>query len=108
MSFRSLGNGFENEEYRRSTSDHKGQNCRPQFQRAFVRFLAYFVAHSMDGGNQLTYLLGSDWMLDVSPLIRSQAVIRDQRIARLEAEGSVLIGQQPGVTSVEVKCSALN
>ncbi|KAM3912998.1 transmembrane protein 132A [Leptodactylus fuscus] len=101
----SLGNGMENEndEYHRSTSNHKGQNCRPQYQRAVVRFLAYFVAHSMDGGNHLTYLLGSDWMLDVSPLIRSQAVIRDPRIARLEEEGSVLIGQQPGITSVEVR-----
>ncbi|XP_075697981.1 transmembrane protein 132A [Rhinoderma darwinii] len=100
----SLGNNMdEKEEYRRSASHHRGQSCRPQYQRALVRFLAYFVAHSMDGDHQLTYLLGSDWMLDVSPLIRSQAVIRDQRIARLEEEGSVLIGQQPGVTSVEVR-----
>ncbi|XP_056387178.1 transmembrane protein 132A-like [Hyla sarda] len=101
----SLGNGMENEyeDYRRSSSDPRGQHCYPRYQRALVRFLAYFVAHSMDEGNQLTYLLGSDWMLDVSPLVRSQAVIRDQRIARLEKEGSVLIGQQPGVTSVEVR-----
>ncbi|XP_069836865.1 transmembrane protein 132A isoform X2 [Dendropsophus ebraccatus] len=101
----SLGNGMENEneEYRRPSSDPRSQNCYPQYQRALVRFLAYFVAHSMDGGNQLTYLLGSDWMLDVSPLVRSQAVIRDQRTARLEEDGSVLIGQQPGVTSVEVR-----
>ncbi|KAG9467926.1 hypothetical protein GDO78_014036 [Eleutherodactylus coqui] len=101
----SLGNGMEseNEEYRRSASDHRGHSCHPQYQRALVRFLAYFVAHSMDGSNQLTYLFGSEWMLDVSPLIRSQAVIRDQRIARMEEEGSVLIGQQPGLTSVEVR-----
>ncbi|XP_069609093.1 transmembrane protein 132A isoform X1 [Ranitomeya imitator] len=101
----SLGNTMENEseDYRRSTSNHKSQSCRPQYQRAFVRFLASFVAHSLDGGNQLTYLLGSDWMLDVSPLIRSQAVVTDKHIARLEEEGSVLIGQQPGVTSVEVR-----
>ncbi|KAM4031457.1 transmembrane protein 132A isoform 2-T2 [Anomaloglossus baeobatrachus] len=102
---RSFGNTLENEndDYRRSTSNHKGHVCRPQYQRAFVRFLANFVAHSLDGSNHLTYLLGSDWMLDVSPLIRSQAVVSDQRIARLEEEGSVLIGQQPGVTSVEVR-----
>lgn len=60
------------------------------------------MAHSLDGSHQLIYFMGSDWLLDVSPLIRSQAVVRDLRIARLEEEGSVLIGQQPGVTSVEV------
>ncbi|KAM8923889.1 transmembrane protein 132A [Pelodytes ibericus] len=79
------------------------QNCRSQYQRARVRFLAYFVAHSLDGSRQFTYLLGTDWLLDVSPLIRSQAVIRDFRIARLEEEGRVLIGQEPGITSVEVR-----
>ncbi|XP_040294335.1 transmembrane protein 132A-like [Bufo bufo] len=100
-----LENGMENEneEHRRSASDHMGHNCHSQYQRAHVRFLAYFVAHSMDGSRQLTYLLGSEWMLDVSPLIGSQAVIRDQRVARLEEKGSVLIGQQPGITSVEVR-----
>ncbi|XP_075073296.1 transmembrane protein 132A [Mixophyes fleayi] len=93
----------ENNGDHRASSDRRGQSCRPQYQRARVRFLAYFVAHSLDGSRQLTYLLGNDWLLDVSPLIRSQAVIRDQRIARLEEEGTVLIGQQPGVTSVEVR-----
>ncbi|XP_053306491.1 transmembrane protein 132A-like [Spea bombifrons] len=88
---------------RRASTDHKTKSCRFQYQRARVRFLAYFVAHSLDGSRQLTYLLGTDWLLDVSPLIRSQAVIRDPRIARLEEEGSVLIGQEPGVTSVEVR-----
>ncbi|KAM9324138.1 transmembrane protein 132A-like [Gastrophryne carolinensis] len=93
----------DNDGDRRGVSDRRTQSCRPQYQRAHVRFLAHFVAHSLDSSRQLTYLLGSDWLLDVSPLIRSQAVIRDPRIARLEEEGSVLIGQQPGVTSVEVR-----
>ncbi|OCT56476.1 transmembrane protein 132A [Xenopus laevis] len=88
---------------RKTASDRRSQSCRPLYQRARVRFLAYFVAHSLDGSRQLTYLLGTDWLLDVSPLIRSQAVIRDPHIARLEEEGSVLIGQEPGVTSVEVR-----
>ncbi|XP_063819186.1 transmembrane protein 132A [Pseudophryne corroboree] len=93
----------ENTGDHRAATDSRFQSCRPQYQRARVRFLAYFVAHSLDGSRQLTYLLGNDWLLDVSPLIRSQAVIRDQRIARLDEEGTVLIGQQPGVTSVEVR-----
>ncbi|XP_075436761.1 transmembrane protein 132A [Ascaphus truei] len=88
---------------RRASADRRSQSCRAQYQRARVRFLAHFVAHSLDASRQLTFLLGTDWLLDVSPLIRSQAGIRDQRIARLEEEGSVLIGQEPGVTSVEVR-----
>ncbi|KAG8434898.1 hypothetical protein GDO86_013021 [Hymenochirus boettgeri] len=88
---------------RRFASDRRSQTCRPLYQRARVRFLAYFVAHSLDSSRQLTYLLGTDWLIDVSPLIRSQAVVRDSRIARLEEEGSILIGQEPGVTSVEVR-----
>ncbi|KAM4636254.1 transmembrane protein 132A [Discoglossus pictus] len=88
---------------RRGATDRRTHSCRPQYQRARIRFLAHFVAHSLDGSRQLTYLLSTDWLLDVSPLIRSQAVIRDPRIARLEEEGSVLIGQEPGVTSVEVR-----
>ncbi|XP_068111397.1 transmembrane protein 132A [Hyperolius riggenbachi] len=98
-----LGHSMEENDGERKPSDRRTQNCRAQYQRAQVRFLAHFVAHSLDGSRQLTYLLGSDWLLDVSPLVRSQAVIRDHRIARLEEEGSVVIGQQPGVTSVEVR-----
>lgn len=93
----------ENDGERKIASDRNSQSCRAQYQRAQVRFLAHFVAHSLDGSHQLIYFMGSDWLLDVSPLIRSQAVVRDLRIAHLEEEGSVLIGQQPGVTSVEVR-----
>ncbi|KAM5140973.1 transmembrane protein 132A [Mantella aurantiaca] len=93
----------ENDGERKVASDRRSQSCQAQYQRAQVRFLAHFVAHSLDGSRQLTYFVGSDWLLDVSPLIRSQAVVRDHRVARLEEEGSVLIGQQPGVTSVEVR-----
>ncbi|KAM4703679.1 transmembrane protein 132A [Rhinophrynus dorsalis] len=84
-------------------NERRSQSCRQLYQRAHVRFLAYFVAHSLDASRQLTYLLGTDWLLDVSPLIRSQAVVRDPHIARLEEEGSILIGQEPGITSVEVR-----
>ncbi|CAH2321566.1 transmembrane 132A isoform X2 [Pelobates cultripes] len=101
--FGTLGAHQEEEGSDRRAADRRTFSCRTQYQRARVRFLAYFVAHSLDGSRQLNYLLGTDWLLDVSPLIRSQAVIRDSRIARLEEEGSVLIGQEPGVTSVEVR-----
>lgn len=85
-----------------SPSDRRVRGCRPQYQRASVRFLAHFVAHPLDGGRHLTYLLGSDWLLDVSPLVRGHARVRDPRVAQLE-EGSVLIGREPGITSIEVR-----
>ncbi|XP_029430548.1 transmembrane protein 132A [Rhinatrema bivittatum] len=84
------------------TVERKARECRAQYQRASVRFLAHFVAHPLDGGRHVTYLLGSDWLLDVSPLLREHARAKDPQIAVLE-EGSVLIGREPGVTSVEVR-----
>nr|XP_033776461.1 transmembrane protein 132A isoform X2 [Geotrypetes seraphini] len=84
------------------TVERKARECRPQYQHASVRFLAHFVAHPLDGGRHVTYLLGSDWLLDVSHLLREHARAKDPQVAALE-EGSILIGREPGVTSVEVR-----
>ncbi|XP_030078077.1 transmembrane protein 132A isoform X2 [Microcaecilia unicolor] len=84
------------------TLERKARECRPQYQCASVRFLAHFVAHPLDGGRHVTYLLGSDWLLDVSHLLREHARAKDPQVAVLE-EGSILIGREPGVTSVEVR-----
>ncbi|KYO41681.1 transmembrane protein 132A [Alligator mississippiensis] len=78
------------------------RSCRLQYQRASVRFLAHFVAHPLDGGRHLTYMPSSDWLLDVSHLVGGRARVQDPRVATLEG-GSVVIGREPGVTSVEVR-----
>ncbi|XP_031799519.1 transmembrane protein 132A [Sarcophilus harrisii] len=83
-------------------ADRRARSCRLQYQRAGVRFLVPFVAHPQDGGRHLTYLLGPDWLLDVTHLVGPHARVQDPRVATLEA-GSVLVGREPGVTSLEVR-----
>uniref|UniRef100_A0A674JPK6 Transmembrane protein 132A n=1 Tax=Terrapene triunguis TaxID=2587831 RepID=A0A674JPK6_9SAUR len=83
-------------------AERRARGCRLQYQRAGVRFLAHFVAHPLDGGRHLTYMPSPDWLLDVSHLVGGQAKVQDPRVATLEG-GSVVIGREPGVTSVEVR-----
>ncbi|XP_061465756.1 transmembrane protein 132A isoform X2 [Rhineura floridana] len=82
--------------------ERRARACRLQYQRAGVRFLAHFVAHPLDGGRHLTYMPSSDWLLDVSHLVQKHARIQDPRVATLE-DGSVVVGREPGMTSVEVR-----
>ncbi|XP_006875052.1 PREDICTED: transmembrane protein 132A [Chrysochloris asiatica] len=82
-------------------AERRARGCRLQYQRAGVRFLAPFAAHPQDGGRRLTHLLGPDWLLDVSHLVAPHARVQDPRIASLEG-GRVLVGREPGVTSIEV------
>ncbi|XP_074854097.1 transmembrane protein 132A [Carettochelys insculpta] len=88
-------------------AERRGRGCRLQYQRAGVRFLVHFVAHPLDGGRHLTYMPSSDWLLDVSHLVGGQAQVQDPRVATLEG-GSVVIGREPGVTSVEVRSPVSN
>ncbi|XP_028593318.2 transmembrane protein 132A isoform X1 [Podarcis muralis] len=83
-------------------AERRARGCRLQYQRAGVRFLAHFVAHPLDGGRHLTYMPSSDWLLDVSHLVQKHARIQDPRVATLEG-GNVVVGQEPGMTSVEVR-----
>ncbi|XP_066486886.1 transmembrane protein 132A [Tiliqua scincoides] len=83
-------------------AERRARSCRLQYQRAAVRFLAHFVAHPLDGGRHLTYMPGSDWLLDVSHLVQKHARVQDPRVATLEG-GNVVIGREPGMTSVEVR-----
>lgn len=82
-------------------AERRARSCRLQYQRANVRFLVPFAAHPLDGGRRLTHLLGPDWLLDVSHLVAPHARVQDPRIASLEG-GRVLVGREPGVTSIEV------
>ncbi|XP_019511598.1 PREDICTED: transmembrane protein 132A isoform X2 [Hipposideros armiger] len=83
-------------------AERRARSCRLQYQRANVRFLVPFAAHPLDGGRRLTHLLGPDWLLDVSHLVAPHARVQDPRVASLEG-GHVLVGREPGVTSIEVR-----
>ncbi|KAM7035240.1 transmembrane protein 132A isoform 2-T2 [Acridotheres tristis] len=81
--------------------ERRARSCRPQFQRTELRVLAHFVAHPLDGGRHLSYLPGPEWLLDVTHLVAARTRVQDPRVASLEA-GAVVVGREPGVTSVEV------
>ncbi|NXR21075.1 T132A protein, partial [Cinclus mexicanus] len=81
--------------------ERRARSCRPQFQRTGLRVLAHFVAHPLDGGRHLSYLPGPEWLLDVTHLVATRTRVQDPRVASLEA-GAVVVGREPGVTSVEV------
>ncbi|XP_016042096.2 transmembrane protein 132A isoform X2 [Erinaceus europaeus] len=83
-------------------AERRARGCRLQYQRASVRFLVPFAAHPLDGGRPLTYLLGPDWLLDVTHLVATHARVQDPRVASLEG-GRVLVGREPGITSIEVR-----
>lgn len=86
--------------------ERQARGCRPQFQRTALRVLAHFVAHPLDGGRHLSYLPGPEWLLDVTHLVAAQTRVQDPRVASLEA-GAVVVGREPGVTSVEVNGGCL-
>ncbi|NWV72570.1 T132A protein, partial [Dasyornis broadbenti] len=81
--------------------ERRARGCRTQFQRTGLRVLAHFVAHPLDGGRHLSYLPGPEWLLDVTHLVATRTRVQDPRVASLE-EGAVVVGREPGVTSVEV------
>ncbi|XP_023562773.1 transmembrane protein 132A isoform X2 [Octodon degus] len=82
-------------------AERRTRGCRLLYQRAGVRVLAPFAAHTQDG-DRLVHLLGPDWLLDVTHLVASHARVQDPRVASLES-GHVLVGREPGVTAIEVR-----
>lgn len=81
-------------------AERRAPACRLLYQRAAVRVLAPFAAHTQEGG-RLVHLLGPDWLLDVTHLVASHARVQEPRVASLEG-GRVLVGREPGVTAIEV------
>ncbi|NXQ49953.1 T132A protein, partial [Catharus fuscescens] len=81
--------------------ERRARSCRPQYQRTGLRVLAHFVAHPLDGGRHLSYLPGPEWLLDVTHLVAARTRVQDPRVASVEA-GAVVVGREPGITSVEV------
>ncbi|XP_010894020.2 transmembrane protein 132D isoform X2 [Esox lucius] len=81
--------------------DKKGRGCMLQFQHALVRVVTHFIAEQSDPREPQAYLLGSDWQVDVTRLVRYFLKVDDPRIARLQA-GTVLSGRDVGTTSIQV------
>ncbi|XP_054568845.1 transmembrane protein 132D [Eptesicus fuscus] len=93
---RPAGDSEEEEE-----EERRGRGCALQYQHAMVRVLTQFVAEPADPGGPLAHLLGSDWQVDVTELVREFMQVEEPRIARLQG-GQVLVGQELGMTTLQV------
>ncbi|MFT7805035.1 transmembrane protein 132C-like isoform X2 [Arapaima gigas] len=81
--------------------EKKGKGCTLQYQYATVRVLTHFVAEPADPGGELVYMLGSDWLADITHLVVDYFKVEDPRIARL-VEGRVVLGRDLGITTIQV------
>ncbi|XP_050948511.1 transmembrane protein 132C isoform X2 [Labeo rohita] len=79
----------------------KDRSCGPQYQSTTVRVLTHFEAEPEEWQGQPDFLLGSDWQVDVTELVRDSLRVTDNRVAKLSEE-QVLIGLNTGVTKVQV------
>ncbi|XP_061590314.1 transmembrane protein 132C [Cololabis saira] len=83
--------------------------CVPQYQSTTVRILTHFMADGREirgameeeGPGQQNFLLGSDWQVDVTQLVKESLRVEKPNIAQL-LEGHVLIGQSAGTTKLQV------
>ncbi|NXR80027.1 T132D protein, partial [Pycnonotus jocosus] len=81
--------------------ERRGRGCTLQYQHAMVRVLTQFVAEPPEPGGQLSHLLGPDWQLDITDMVRDFMQVEEPRIARLQ-EGQVLVGLELGMTTIQI------
>lgn len=68
----------------------------------FVSDAGEFRGAMEDGGpGQQNFLLGTDWHVDVTLLVKESLRVQDPKIAEL-LEGQVLIGLSTGTTNLQV------
>ncbi|XP_058613369.1 transmembrane protein 132C isoform X2 [Onychostoma macrolepis] len=79
----------------------KDRSCGPQYQSTTVRVLTHFEAEPEEWQGQPDFLLGSDWQVDVTELVRDSLRVVDERVAKLSEE-QVLVGLNTGITKVQV------
>ncbi|NWV46712.1 T132D protein, partial [Daphoenositta chrysoptera] len=81
--------------------ERRGRGCTLQYQHAMVRVLTQFVAEGPEPGAPLSHLLGPDWQLDITHLVRDFMQVEEPRIARLQ-DGQVLVGLELGMTTIQI------
>ncbi|XP_049909523.1 transmembrane protein 132C [Epinephelus moara] len=107
-----------NRRYERVTDDKDGDDvaeertesgCVAQYQSTTLRVLTHFVADNgevrgaaeEDGLGQQNFLLGSDWQVEVTQLVKDFLRVEVPKVAQL-LEGQVLIGLSAGITKIQV------
>ncbi|KAF7663485.1 hypothetical protein LDENG_00209470, partial [Lucifuga dentata] len=109
-----------NRRYERVTDDKKSDDeadrvermengCVAQYQSTTLRVLTHFMADPGEGREaseeagpgQQNFLLGSDWQVDVTQLVKDSLRVEDLKVAQL-LEGQVVIGRRAGTTKLQV------
>ncbi|KAM8827881.1 transmembrane protein 132C [Spinachia spinachia] len=107
-----------NKRYERVTDDRneddaaderKEGGCVAQYQSTTLRVLAHFVAEAgevmgaaeEDGLGQQSFLLGSDWQVEVTQLVKDFLRVEVPKVAQL-LDGQVLVGTSAGITKLQV------
>ncbi|XP_036973614.1 transmembrane protein 132C [Acanthopagrus latus] len=84
-------------------------SCVAQYQSTTLRVLTQFVADNgevrgaseEDRMGQQNFLLGTDWQVEVTQLVKDSLRVADPKVAQL-LEGQVVIGQNAGTTKLQV------
>lgn len=94
---------------RNAADDRTENSCGPQYQSTTLRVLTQFVADleemkgvpEDDGMGQQNFLLGSDWHVDMTQLVKEFLRVEEPSIVEL-LNSQVLIGRRAGVTKLQV------
>ncbi|XP_077149384.1 transmembrane protein 132C isoform X3 [Ranitomeya variabilis] len=81
--------------------ERRGRGCSLQYQHAMIRVLTQFVAEDPTPLGQLDFLLGSEWQVDVTDLVKDFMKLEEPHIAKLQ-DGRLLIGKEIGMTTIQV------
>lgn len=80
----------------------RDRGCVPQYQSTTLRVLTNFEAEPVEGRGQPDFLLGSDWQVDVTELVKDLLKVEDSRVAKI-TDGATLTGLSAGTTKVQVR-----
>ncbi|KAM4576655.1 transmembrane protein 132C isoform 1-T1 [Odontesthes bonariensis] len=81
--------------------DRRGRSCTLQYQHAMVKVLTHFVAESADSRGQTSFMLGTDWQVDITELVWDFLKVEDPHIAKL-LDRKTLVGLDMGMTTIQV------
>uniref|UniRef100_A0A8C3G634 Transmembrane protein 132C n=1 Tax=Cyclopterus lumpus TaxID=8103 RepID=A0A8C3G634_CYCLU len=81
--------------------DRRGRSCTLQYQHAMIRVLTHFVAESADPRGQTSFMLGTDWQVDITELVWDFLKVEDPQIAKL-LDRRILVGLDMGMTTIQV------
>uniref|UniRef100_A0A3Q3VNI8 Uncharacterized protein n=1 Tax=Mola mola TaxID=94237 RepID=A0A3Q3VNI8_MOLML len=81
--------------------DRRVRSCSLLYQHAMIRILTHFIAESADPRGQTSFMLGSDWQVDITELVWDFLKVEDPEIARL-LDKKILVGNDMGMTTIQV------